>query len=63
MAKSGHKGIIIGKQGVVLKRIGEQARKSMEASFAKKVFLNLWVKVKEDWNDNDRALHSLGYQD
>lgn len=63
VAKPGHKGIIIGKQGAGLKRIGEQARLSMEASFAKKVFLNLWVKVKEDWNDNDRILHSLGYQD
>jgi GTP-binding protein Era len=55
------KAIIIGKQGTMLKSIGEQARKEMETLLGMKVFLQLWVKVKEDWSDNERALRQLGY--
>lgn len=61
--RDGQKGIIIGKQGQQLKRIGEQARKDMERSFDGKVFLQLWVKVRQGWSDDERALRSLGYQD
>jgi GTP-binding protein Era len=61
--REGQKGIIIGKQGQQLKRIGEQARKDMERAFEDKVFLQLWVKVRQGWSDDERALRSLGYQD
>jgi GTP-binding protein Era len=61
--RPGQKGIIIGKQGQQLKRIGEQARKDMERTFDGKVFLQLWVKVRQGWSDDERALRSLGYQE
>lgn len=61
--REGQKGIIIGKQGKQLKRIGELARKDMERAFDSKVFLQLWVKVRQGWSDDERALRSLGYQD
>lgn len=61
--REGQKGIIIGKQGQQLKRIGELARKDMERAFDGKVFLQLWVKVRTGWADDERALRSLGYQD
>lgn len=61
--RPGQKGIIIGKQGQQLKRIGEQARKDMERAFDGRVFLQLWVKVRQGWSDDERALRSLGYQD
>lgn len=61
--RDGQKGIIIGKKGSQLKRIGEQARKDMEIAFDGKVFLQLWVKVRSGWADDERALRSLGYQD
>lgn len=61
--REGQKGIIIGKQGKQLKRIGELARKDMERAFDGKVFLQLWVKVRQGWSDDERALRSLGYQD
>ncbi len=61
--RPGQKGIIIGKQGQQLKRIGEQARKDMERAFDGKVFLQLWVKVRQGWSDDERALRSLGYRD
>ncbi|MCI0508434.1 MAG: GTPase Era [Gammaproteobacteria bacterium] len=63
VARPGHKGIVIGKGGSLLKGIGEQARKDMEQAFDCKVFLQLWVKVKEGWADDERALRSLGYYD
>lgn len=59
--KPGQKAIIIGKQGARLKRVGIDARKSMEQFFAKRVNLKLWVKVREGWSDSERALRSLGY--
>lgn len=61
--REGQKGIIIGKQGAQLKQIGEQARKDMERAFEGKVYLQLWVKVRKGWSDDERALRSLGYQD
>lgn len=61
--KSSHKGMVIGKGGAGLKGVGQAARKAMEALFEKKVFLQLWVKVKSDWSDDERALQSLGYRD
>jgi len=61
--RDGQKGIIIGKKGQQLKRIGELARKDMERAFEGKVFLQLWVKVRSGWADDERALRSLGYQD
>ncbi len=55
------KSIVIGRQGRVLKAVGQQARLDMERLFGRKVFLQLWVKVKEKWSDDERALRSLGY--
>jgi GTP-binding protein Era len=59
--RDGQKKIIIGDKGERLKRIGQEARKDMEALFDRKVMLNLWVKVKSGWSDDERALRSLGY--
>ncbi len=61
--RSNQKTIIIGNKGQQLKEIGKQARLSMESLYDKKVFLKLWVKVKEGWSDDERALKSLGYSD
>lgn len=61
--KTGQKIIVIGKDGAVLKKVGMRARKELEFLFDQKIFLQLWVKVKESWSDNERALRSLGYQD
>ena len=55
--------IIIGNKGQQLKEIGKQARLSMERLYDKKVFLKMWVKVKDGWSDDERALKSLGYSD
>lgn len=60
--RDGQKIIIIGSGGERLKKIGTRARKEMEIVFGKKVFLRLWVKVKDRWTDDDRALRSLGYE-
>jgi len=59
--KSGQKAIVIGKGGERLKQIGTAARKEMQSFFGKKVNLGLWVKVREGWSDNERALRSFGY--
>ena len=56
-----HKGIIVGKGGQTLKLIGSRAREDLEAFFGTKVYLNLWVKVKENWRDNDFNLNNFGY--
>lgn len=60
--KNSHKGIIIGKQGKMLKKIGSAARFEIEKFLDTKVFLELWVKVKSDWRNNDNMLKTLGYQ-
>ncbi|MFF7706771.1 GTPase Era [Pseudomonas sp. NPDC007930] len=59
--RDGQKKIIIGDKGERIKRIGTDARKDMEQMFDAKVMLNLWVKVKGGWSDDERALRSLGY--
>lgn len=61
--RSGQKKIIIGEKGQQIKTIGRDARKDMEQLFDSKVMLNLWVKVKGGWSDDERALKSLGYRD
>ncbi len=60
--RDSQKGILIGHKGQALKKVGTEARKDLEAFFNKKVFLELFVKVKKDWRDKDRMLRSLGYQ-
>ncbi|MDH5571041.1 MAG: GTPase Era [Gammaproteobacteria bacterium] len=57
------KPIVIGEKGSRLKSVGEQARKDMEKLFDSKIYLELWVKVKEGWANDERALQSLGYKD
>ena len=59
--KESHKGIIIGKKGAMLKKISTQAREDMEAFMGAKVYLETWVKVKENWRDNVNAIHNFGY--
>lgn len=59
--RGGQKAIVIGERGARLKKIGQEARKDMEQMFDAKVMLNLWVKVKAGWSDDERALKSLGY--
>lgn len=61
--RESQKRMVIGKGGKHLKTIGEHARKDMENLFDNKVFLELWVKVKQGWADDERALRSLGYGD
>ncbi len=59
--KASHKGIIIGKQGAMLKKIGELARADIEALMGTKVFLQTWVKVKENWRDSTAQLRNFGF--
>ncbi|MDR0529887.1 MAG: GTPase Era [Zoogloeaceae bacterium] len=59
--RESHKAIVIGKKGETLKRIASEARQDMERLFAGKVYLEVWVKVKSGWADNERLLKSLGY--
>ena len=61
--KASHKGIIIGKNGAMLKRIGESARRDIERFMGTKVYLTTWVKVKENWRDSDVLLKNFGYHD
>lgn len=61
--KESHKGIIIGKKGAMLKKIGESARADMEQLLDTKVFLQTWVKVKENWRDSDSLLRNFGFRD
>lgn len=58
-----HKGIIIGKNGAMLKKVGAAARPEMEALLDCKVFLQLWVKVKEDWRNNPAQIRNFGYSE
>lgn len=61
--KESHKGIIIGKQGAMLKKIGTNARYEMEKLLDTKVNLKLWVKVKKDWRDSDFLIRNFGYRE
>lgn len=61
--KPSQKGIVIGKGGAQLKEVGSRARTTLENLFDTQVFLQLWVRVKEGWADDERALRSLGYDD
>ena len=60
--KKSHKGMIIGKNGEMLKKIGFFARGDLEMLFGQRVYLQLWVKVKEDWRNKDSILKLLGYE-
>lgn len=59
--KASHKGIIIGKQGSMLRKIGEMARADIEAFMGTKVFLQTWVKVKKNWRDSQAQLRNFGF--
>ena len=59
--KASHKGIIIGKHGEMLKKISTMARVDCERFFGSKVFLQTWVKVRENWRDNARMIRNFGY--
>jgi GTP-binding protein Era len=61
--RNGQKRIVIGDKGARIKKIGQEARQDMEQLFEAKIMLNLWVKVKGGWADDERALKSLGYFD
>ncbi|NOT13153.1 MAG: GTPase Era [Methylococcaceae bacterium] len=61
--KLSQKNIVIGQDGEVLKKVGTDARYDMEKLIGRKVYLQLWVKVKKGWSDNERALQSLGFND
>ncbi|MBR3836546.1 MAG: GTPase Era [Clostridia bacterium] len=60
--KASHKKIIIGRDGAMLKKVGSFAREDLEAFFGVHVNINLWVKVKENWRDNEMLLNSLGFK-
>ncbi|MNW25259.1 GTPase Era [Paenibacillus massiliensis] len=59
--RDSQKGIIIGKQGAMLKEVGKQARRDIENLLGSKIFLELWVKVKKDWRNQERVLRDLGF--
>lgn len=61
--RDSQKGIIIGKKGAALKKVGTEARIEMEDFFQKKVFLQIYVKVDEDWRENKRELRRFGYEE
>jgi len=62
VAKNSQKGILIGKRGAMLKRIGTQARRDMERFFGTRIFLELFVKVSKNWTEDSRMLSELGYK-
>lgn len=61
--KSSHKGIVIGKQGAMLKKISTMARQDMERFMGTKIYLETWVKVKENWRDNLNFIQNVGYRE
>ncbi len=60
--KESHKGIVIGKNGAMLKKVGQYARQDMEKLLGKKVFLTLWVKIRENWRDDGYSIRDFGYE-
>lgn len=60
--RNSQKGILIGHRGEAIKKVGTEARIDLEKFFAKKIHLNLFVKVKKDWRKNDRDLKNFGYR-
>ena len=62
VARDSQKGILIGHKGEKLKRVGQTAREDMEQFLGKKVFLQLFVKVSDDWRNNERQLRRFGYE-
>ncbi|MDL1913224.1 MAG: GTPase Era [Bergeyella sp.] len=60
--RNSQKGILIGHKGEAIKKVGTEARRDLELFFAKKIYLNLFVKVKKDWRKNDRDLKNFGYR-
>ena len=61
MERESQKGIIIGHQGIALKKVGMESRKALEKFFGKKINLETFVKVDKDWRSNDRELNAFGY--
>jgi GTP-binding protein Era len=61
--RESQKGIVIGKKGAALKKVGTEARIDMEDFFQKKVFLSLYVKVDPDWRESRRELRRFGYEE
>ena len=61
--RASQKGIVIGDKGATLREVGRQARQDLERLLGRPVFLETWVKVREGWSDDERALRSLGYAD
>ena len=61
--KSSHKGIIIGKNGEMLKKISSMARTDCEKFMGTRVYLTTWVKYKENWRDNDFLIRNFGYRE
>ena len=61
MERESQKGIIIGNQGKALKKVGIEARRTLEQFFGKRIFLETFVKVDKDWRNSDKELRSFGY--
>ena len=61
--REGQKGIVIGAGGAQLKKIGSAARRAMERTLGRSVFLELWVRVRESWSDDANALRQFGYSE
>ncbi len=61
--RESQKGIVIGERGATLREVGRQAREELERLFDRRIYLETWVKVREGWSDDERALRSLGYAD
>ena len=62
VARDTQKGIIIGKAGKMLKKVGSESRRDAEEFFGKKIFLELYVKVAKDWREKEKQLKNFGYE-